>query len=117
MAEREKFIEVPQNVRYPKIQDSYSQEKILHNTEIVLRNIRDKALDYSFATEEQVEDALNKFREIVLNSVDGFCKINWQVYASRYKDNKEVTFNDVYNNINNAYKKVMQFKSKQEEML
>ena len=116
----QKLIEIPKSYegqgRFPEITDDVTLQKFKHNMQVVCTSIRDKGFDANVSTDE-INDTMNVFAQICLLAAQGYCKINWDVYASKFKNSKEVKFCDVKKVFNDYYNKICKYKDEADQMI
>lgn len=105
--EKKPFIEVPSdsNYLYPGVED---KEIFKHNFQVVGRYINDLAIETR--NFDDVDQLLSKWEEIGMSAINGYCKINWDVFRDRFKNNREVGLPEFKNCLESATRKIQRYR-------
>lgn len=110
--ERTKFITVPPKGGdlYPTITKEESN-RFSEQVKKVISVIGSKGLAESCGatTANDINTAIDNFTKIAILAYEGYCKIDFDYFISKYEKNQEVKFAEIANIVNNSFNKVKSF--------
>ncbi len=109
MKDSEKFVEIPfDREKFPEIPEK-DNSMFIKNVNIVFSSIKEKGFDVDNIDIDEITKVIQNFSDLCAYAIQGYCKVNFDVYAQKYKNNSEVKFNDVKNIVEDSLKKVKKY--------